>query len=180
MIESYIGIKGFPTYQVGNAGSVRRNKNGKIYILKDRVYKRSGNRFLNYKRIIIYKEGKPYSFLIHRLVGLHFVSGHEEGLQINHKDGNSLNNIFTNLEWVTPSENVRHSFLNLNRNTSHCARNLELGRVKHPNSKLTEKEVIEIRNKYVPIEYSLNKLSVEYNVSKKLILLIIKNKIWKL
>jgi hypothetical protein len=51
-------------------------------------------------------KGKLYS--IHRLVALAFIPNIENKPQINHKDGNKLNNHFTNLEWVTNKENHRH------------------------------------------------------------------------
>jgi hypothetical protein len=35
-----------------------------------------------------------------------------DGLQVNHKDGNTLNNNADNLEWVTNSTNMQHSYTN--------------------------------------------------------------------
>lgn len=53
--------------------------------------------------------------MVHRLVAESFVPGFSEGLQVNHKDGNRANNVPSNLEWVTASENNRHSFRVLGR-----------------------------------------------------------------
>jgi HNH endonuclease len=48
-------------------------------------------------------------YFVHRLVAMHYVDGYEEGLQVNHIDGNKQNNHFTNLEWVTGAENMKHA-----------------------------------------------------------------------
>lgn len=61
---------------------------------------------------------------IHRLVATYFVSNPENKPVVNHKDGNKLNNHFTNLEWVTISENTRHSYAN---NLQYSNWNRELG-----------------------------------------------------
>lgn len=55
--------------------------------------------------------GKPRSFSLHRLIALQFVPNDdpESKTQVNHIDGNKLNNKTENLEWVTPEENMRHS-----------------------------------------------------------------------
>lgn len=53
---------------------------------------------------------------VHRLVALCFVDGKtEEKNTVNHKDGDPLNNHYTNLEWVSQSENNKHAYDVLNR-----------------------------------------------------------------
>lgn len=46
---------------------------------------------------------------IHMAVAFMFVNGYKKGLIVNHKDTNKLNNVYTNLEWVTHSENSQHA-----------------------------------------------------------------------
>ena len=53
--------------------------------------------------------GKPT--YIHRMVAECFVPKPPgEKLEVNHKDGNKLNNHASNLEWTTHLENVRHAY----------------------------------------------------------------------
>lgn len=49
-------------------------------------------------------------YFVHRLVAFYFVPGYQEDLVVNHIDGDKSNNLFTNLEWVTRSENDLHAF----------------------------------------------------------------------
>lgn len=46
---------------------------------------------------------------IHQLVGLHFVDNPDNKPQLNHEDGNKLNNHYTNLKWCTIAENIEHA-----------------------------------------------------------------------
>lgn len=60
--------------------------------------------------------GKLKLFGMHTLVARAFCDGYEPGKQVNHKDGVKNNNDYTNLEWMTRKENVRHSIEVLGHN----------------------------------------------------------------
>ena len=84
-----------------------------------------GNRFLTFSiskknrlsnsYYSLFSNNKTYK--VHKLVCMAFqpVKGKEyyedyKDLQVNHKDGNTLNNNADNLEWVTKSENIKHAY----------------------------------------------------------------------
>lgn len=56
------------------------------------------------------RRGVYKAIKIHIAVAENFVSGKKDGLTVNHIDGNKANNHYTNLEWVTQSENMKHAY----------------------------------------------------------------------
>lgn len=54
-------------------------------------------------------DGKTERCLVHRLIAKTFLSNYDKTLDVNHIDGNKRNNVLSNLEMVTRSENIKHS-----------------------------------------------------------------------
>ena len=105
MEEIWKDIEGYENYyQISNLGNIKNKKTNKIKSQSD-------INSVGYKRITLYKPVNK-RFFVHRLVAYHFCDGYKEGLVVNHKDGNKQNNICTNLEWVTRSENDKHAYVN--------------------------------------------------------------------
>jgi hypothetical protein len=75
--------------------------------------------------------------MVHRLVAAAFIGPRPAGYEVNHKDGNPSHNAVSNLEYTTPSENVRHSFRELDRVPAHGE--------KHGSSVLTDELVLALR-----------------------------------
>ena len=88
-------------YSANEYGEIKSVKNN--ILLKQ--YVRSG-----YKTVYLYKNKNKKSFSTHRLIGLVFIPNPENKPEINHKDGNKLNNHVDNLEWCTSSENKKHAY----------------------------------------------------------------------
>lgn len=100
-------------YQVSNLGRVKGLKklswNGYSYITKpERILKSSNSK--GYKFVRLYKDKVAKNYTIHRLVATAFIENKNNYKEVNHIDGNKLNNNATNLEWCTKSHNIRHAF----------------------------------------------------------------------
>lgn len=100
-------------YQVSNLGKIRSVDRVSFdnRRLKGKVIKTSINRFGYKKFNVSTKEGQK-QLRVHRCVLEAFNPTITNNLQVNHIDGNKLNNRLSNLEWCTDSENKLHAYAN--------------------------------------------------------------------
>ena len=101
-LPEYVGV------EVSNLGRVRKNtRKHHNDVISEFCKDRDG-----YCRCTVQKlNGKNTSQPVHRLVAKAFIDNPENKTCVNHKDNDRTNNAAENLEWVTPKENVMHSFL---------------------------------------------------------------------
>lgn len=71
-----------------------------------------------YFQIGLYKNNVRYFIGVHRLVAEAFIPNPNNKTCINHKNGIRTDNRVENLEWVTYSENMKHSYSVLKRKHS--------------------------------------------------------------
>lgn len=109
-IPSYEGY-----YEVSNTGLVRSlDRYVKINNKSPRFQKgkelSQSNHKDGYKCVLLSLNGKQKLCTVHRLVAIAFLQQSPEKIEVNHKNGIKDDNNVNNLEWVTPSENMKHAY----------------------------------------------------------------------
>lgn len=94
-------------YEVSNLGNIRRSIDG-INTFAGR-YKHPSKSSTGYLITGLFKDGKRKNIFVHRAVVESFIGQIPDGMEVNHKDGNKLNNHLDNLEIVTFAENFAHA-----------------------------------------------------------------------
>jgi hypothetical protein len=85
---------------------------GDLYNTKTNKYKTWTKDTNGYMKCQIWVNGKSKNILQHRLLAEKFIDNQGNKPQVNHKNGIKHDNRIENLEWVTQSENAKHSFAN--------------------------------------------------------------------
>ena len=165
-------IKGYEgLYEVSNDGRIRRLRfiNGSHNFEKIKECKQTLNTY-GYMTVNLCKNGKAITKRVHKLVANAFIG--ESDLQIDHIDGNKLNNNVSNLEYVTPKENTNRAWKKgLAKNTEHqreIARKTMLERRKNNNHRKNSgiKRTLEEKRKYHREYYQKHKESMEYKIGE--------------
>jgi len=162
-IENYEGL-----YEVSSWGRVKGLRFGKEKILYSNVHRQG------YLKVTLIKEKKRIHFFIHRLVAIAFIPNPNNYPMVLHKvecypSNNNVNNLF----WGTGEINMK-DMINKGRGKSNPPKG-----EKQYLSKLTEKQVLEIRAKYTGMKGQQALLAKEYGVHQATISDIITRRTWK-
>lgn len=139
-------------YWVSNQGRIRNGQR----VLSGSLHKDG------YIFVTIHGKQRP----LHRLVAEKWCENYSDKLEVNHKDGNKLNNRADNLEWVTRAENQKHA----------VDMGLQPKNVKTYKGKFSHDERERIKKEWDSGEISKRKLADKYGVSHTCICDIINDK----
>lgn len=92
---------------------------------------------------------------VHRLVAEAFIPNYEKKPEVNHIDGNKMNNAVDNLEWVTRAENQKHAVDN----------GLQPKPAKTYQGKFTAEQREEIKRLWDSGMFSRRRIAIKYGVS---------------
>lgn len=172
-----------PDYEASNLGRIRsvdkivyrKYKTGLMPTqYKGRIRKQTFCKTTGYFRLCL--DGRK-SYTIHRLVCMAFnFESFFNGAQVNHKDGNKINNNADNLEWVTPKQNIHHAtktglFKNVGKHMVDIGDN-------HPSAKISfdiAREIREMHKSGIPAKTIMKK----FDIKKSTFYNVLSNKIWK-
>jgi DNA-binding transcriptional regulator YiaG len=169
-IKEYDGI-----YEVSNYGRIKRKAKRSFCKEWARTHKPcdtllSPTIIASYCKVFLSKKNSRKYVAVHRLVAESFIANPNNHPVVNHKDGDKLNNVSTNLEWITQSDNAKHS--NQTGLTT-ILRGSQIG-----NSKLSEQDIKDIREIWSKGRVSQYKLAELFGMSQCHISDIVNHKRW--
>ena len=84
---------------------------GRVYSKYSDIIMKPSVDSAGYKFVVMHTTNGPKHVMIHRIEMLAFFYREDHKLyDVNHKDGNKLNDLLYNLEWTTHSENILHAY----------------------------------------------------------------------
>lgn len=154
-------IPGFNQYLIQEDGTIYSSvRNGFFEKIQPWLNKQSGYYQINL--------GRANRKTVHELVALAFI-GPRTKATINHKDGNKLNNHYSNLEYSTYSENNRHAFKT----------GLKLPTKSVSRQKFSKEEVEHIMYQYRSLNVTITTLAKAYKVHFSTIHRLVTNRTYK-
>lgn len=150
MIEIWKDIPDLSGYQASNLGNIKScpKKTKNQYSYTETILKQSIDKD-GYKIVHINKK----NYRVHRLIAKTFIVNQQNKQQVNHINCNKQDNRVENLEWVTPSENIKHAYDNNLININNI-------------KKAHYKKIKAIKNNQTLYFYSIKEASKKLNILK--------------
>lgn len=145
------------------------SNHGRVYSKISEKILKSGVDSDGYFIVSLCKNKKKLTKTIHTLVLQTFIGDKLKNQQVRHIDGNRKNNKASNLVYGTAKENQDDRGIHGTKSYGEW----------NGNSYLTEKEIVEIREKYRTGRYTHRQLAKEYHVVHTTIGDIVRKEIWK-
>lgn len=172
VVERWLPVPGWEgSYEVSDQGRVKTTT--RRWMRKEK-FLRPQRTARGYLMMDLSLDGKTKHMLLHRMVMFAFVGVRPSDVQVNHINGNPLDNRLVNLEFVSAKENKRHAME-------------VLGKLPRPRmfygeesvqAKLTTEAVLEIRRLYQEGE-GMRSLGRQFGVTHPTIRKIVLNQTWK-
>ncbi len=154
--RAVVGYEGY--YEVSDEGSVRRIGRGKGSTV-GMVLKHLMNSS-HYPYVSLWRDRRRRARYVHLLVAAAFLGPKTEGQECNHKDGVKTNASVSNLEYVTRSENARHSYrIGLH---ARCVASFEIADA--------VREMVKTRSR--------QEIATTFNISRAVVSRIVRNRAW--
>jgi len=174
VIENWLPVVGYEgLYSVSDQGRVKshskllNSNNGLKRRTKERILK-AQDKGRGYRHVLLYKNKKVKNSSLHSLVLCAFNGSKPDGCEASHINGDKTNNNILNLCWENHSDNMK-------RKVGHGTNNAGEDNV---TSKLTEKEVLQIRHIYSWGVKTQSELAKRFKISQSNISDVVTRKIW--
>ena len=152
--EIWKAIPGFNRYEASSLGNIRTlnwKNSGRTVVLKPAKCRKG---YLC--TVMLDDEGNSKNIKVHRMVAFAFHGAQPPCVTVNHINHVKTDNRPENLEYMSALENSKEA--------QASGLQIVLRGERNGFSKLTEKQVLEIRSKYIPFVYTRQQLADEYGV----------------
>lgn len=119
----------YSMFEVSNTGQIRNVSTGNVLRQELAI-----NGYYRIRHIKL-EDGTKKNFRVHRAVACTFIPNPDNKTDVNHIDGNKLNNNVNNLEWLSHSDNISHSYT--------------INKQRKSNTRLTLEQIQWIRENYI-------------------------------